>query len=200
MRHKPLTAGELLAQLDADPEYQARQAQTEKARRDREEALSAAEEPLVNALHSVGLSVASVWDLVNTRAKYSEALPVLIENLSKPYPVEIREGIARALAVRESAHFWDRLVALYQRERDPRVHEGLALSLSEAAHDQVFAQVAALMTDPANGDDRLHFLGALKRMRSPAALELIQTLASDPLFHHEIQRYLRARDNRKRRT
>lgn len=198
MRTKPITAEELLARLEADPEYRDRQARAEKGRLAREEKLDAAEEPLVNALRSVGVSVASVWDLVNTRAKYTEALPTLLEHLARPYPVEIREGIARSLAVRESRHAWNQLVEHYRLEHDPRVHEGLAIVLAEAAHEQVFDQVVMLMTDPKNGDDRIHLLRAVKRIRHPRAQEVIQGLASDPLFQYEVEKYLRGREKRRR--
>jgi hypothetical protein len=43
-----------------------------------------------------------VWDLVNTAESYSHLLDVLADHLTRPYQKRTREGIARALAVREA--------------------------------------------------------------------------------------------------
>jgi len=48
------------------------------------------------------LNVTSVWDLVNTRAPYPEAIPVLLEWLPRVRHPRIKEGIVRALTVKEA--------------------------------------------------------------------------------------------------
>jgi len=68
------------------------------------------EEPLVAALTSAGWPEAvrqcgdtrSVWDLVNTAEPYPHLLDTLADHLARPYHRRTREGIARALAVREA--------------------------------------------------------------------------------------------------
>jgi hypothetical protein len=48
------------------------------------------------------LNVTSVWDLVNTRAPYPEAIPVLLEWLPRVRHPRIKAGIVRALTVKEA--------------------------------------------------------------------------------------------------
>jgi hypothetical protein len=186
-------------QPDSDPEFQARRVQREAEFARRKAELDNAEIPLIEALHAAGVLVNQVWDLVNTRKPYPAALPVLIEHLRKTYPVEIREGIARALAVRESAFAWDTLAELFRQEQAPRVHEALALAVSEATDKRNLDKLIALAKDKVNGNDRLHLLPALKRLKDPSAFAAIEALASDPAFEYEISKYLRARNRRQHR-
>lgn len=76
-REKPITAEELLKRLEDDPAHRARQ---EALRKELQE-LSAIERELVFDLKANGVTVASVWDLVNTNESYANAIPVLIEHL-----------------------------------------------------------------------------------------------------------------------
>ena len=188
-----------MAQLDADPEFQARRAQREAEFARRKAELDKAEVPLIEALRAAGVLVNQVWDLVNTRKPYPTALPVLIEHIRKPYPVEIREGIARALAVRESAFAWGTLVELFRHEQEPRVHEALAIAVSEAADAENLDKLIALAKDKVNGDDRLHLLPALKRLKDPKAFAAIESLAKDPAFEYEVGKYRRAKNARQQR-
>lgn len=48
-------------------------------------------------LRAIGWPVSSVWDLVNTRQSYPEAVPVLMAHLDRPYDPRIREGISARL-------------------------------------------------------------------------------------------------------
>jgi hypothetical protein len=81
--------------------------QQQKAERDAkfvelERMFKADEEPLLQALHRVAVTVNSVWDLVNTTDSYVPAIPILAEFLSRPHHIRIREGIVRALTTPEA--------------------------------------------------------------------------------------------------
>jgi hypothetical protein len=131
-RRRPRTAQELLAELEADPEWMAglNARDAERARRDNE--WRAAEAPLVAELRDAGFDVKSAWDLVNTPQPYPEALPILLKHLVRPYPDRVREGIARALAVRgEAAFARDELCQLYDNEPDGTdAKTGMAVALA----------------------------------------------------------------------
>ena len=83
MKKKGTTAKELLDRLNIDPEWVAMTAEKER----KHNALSAdnrrAQTPLLADLCSAGYDLLSVWDLVNTSAPYSAALPVLLEHLDR---------------------------------------------------------------------------------------------------------------------
>lgn len=91
-----------MAGLNKNPQFQQQEQRRNQARRQFEGELRDNEEPLLNELKSAGLSVGSVWDLVNTKKSYLEAIPILGRHLALPYDLRIREGIARALTVPEA--------------------------------------------------------------------------------------------------
>lgn len=101
-KKKKVTAAELMARLSTDPEFVERERQQEEDRLKREAEFSVAEAPLVDELRAAGFKVQSAWDLVNTPGSYPKAVPILLAHLPRPYPAAVREGIARALAVRET--------------------------------------------------------------------------------------------------
>lgn len=101
-KKNPITVSEALGRLQSDPEYMRMKAEREKALAQREAELSLVEAPLIADLASVGVNVHSVYDLVNTASPYGHAIPVLLDHLRRQYPDVIREGIARALAVRQA--------------------------------------------------------------------------------------------------
>lgn len=84
---KTLTAAELLAKLNADPESVAQRETPDEAHLALESEPREAERLLVTALSRTGTSVTSVWDRVNTTRAYPEASPVLLEHLERPTPV-----------------------------------------------------------------------------------------------------------------
>lgn len=72
-KREPQTAAELMAELNADPVFQAAQSERERQRLEKVEKLKAASRPLDDALRAVcPLVVDGVWDLVNTRERYDE--------------------------------------------------------------------------------------------------------------------------------
>ena len=70
MMKKNKTAAELWAELESDPEYQRNRRKLEALRERTEKEVRIAEAPLVEALATTGTKVSSVWDLVNTKARY----------------------------------------------------------------------------------------------------------------------------------
>jgi hypothetical protein len=199
MKNKPIQADELMAKLNADPGFRDRQRAQDAviarkvAERLREEA------PIVRDLAAAGIDVKSVWDLVNTRKTPSAALPVLVEHLQRPYSNGVKEGIARALGVRESRFAWHRLVELFTAEPESRYREALAIAVAESADNAVLDELIALARDTRNGEYRVHLLSALKRSKDPRAFEAILSLAKDPAFEYEVNKYLSAREKRQHR-
>jgi hypothetical protein len=57
---------------------------------------------LLKEIELNGLKVNELWDLVNTREPYPEAIDILTEHLKKPYHIKNKEGIVRALGVKEA--------------------------------------------------------------------------------------------------
>ncbi|HEV2135966.1 MAG TPA: hypothetical protein VGR47_17140 [Terracidiphilus sp.] len=193
-RSKHITMDEWMRQLEADPEYVRRRSEREKEIQERKVILRAAEKPLLEDLAKVGLQVDTVWDLVNTSSPYSNALPVLLDHLQRPYPDEVREGIARALAVRSTRPIgWRILVNEFCKTASSNkgVKDGLAAALSGASDNTVLPELVALAKDQRHGDSRLLLLIGIRRSRRPEAKAAVAELARDPVLAKEIASWRR---------
>jgi HEAT repeat protein len=190
------TAAEVMAELAADPQFRARQ-------RDQEEALNKkvlewrkSERPLIRDLRQVGLSVGSVWDLVNTTTPYPQAIPILLTHLTLPYPQRVREGIARALAVPESKIGWNVLLDLFRSEPDETtvgVKWALGCVLAASADIDVLDDLIAVVNERRHGLNRAALLPALMRLPDPRAKATLASLREDPQLSDEVRRLTRRR-------
>ena len=102
LRRGEKTADELLAELNNDSDYVAMRARQEAEWVARREEGRMEEAMLLADLRRVGFTLSSVWDFVNTADSYPEAIPVLLDHLRRSYSAIHREGMARALSVREA--------------------------------------------------------------------------------------------------
>jgi hypothetical protein len=190
MTKKRITAAELMAKLEADPEFVAKRTKAEEERQKREAEYRRAEAPLVEELRAAGYAVQSVWDLVNTATPYPKALPILLNHLRRPYPGPVREGIARALAVPQAKFGWEILLTLFLEEREKRVKDGLACAIAATANDEVIGDVIALVRNPIHSS-RVLLLSALERSTDPRARATLVELENDPELKRESQAILR---------
>jgi len=188
---KRVTAAELLAQLEKDPDFVARREERDRAVEARAEALRVEEAPLVADLRAAGYDVTSVWDLVNSSLSYIDDVPLLLSHFVRPYSSSIRDGIARALGTPGAIEYWALLLNRYKSEEDFRVKDGLAAALAAIADDSVIDSVIALVRNSANGPSRLLLLRALAKSRVPEARETLVALRSDPFFEKEAKFLLR---------
>lgn len=155
--------------------------------------------PLINELKAAGFEVESPWDLVNTSEPYPEALPILLKHLQRPYPDAVREGIARALAVKPARFGWDVFKHLYKAEPEGRAKDGLAVAIGVTADDDMIDQVIALARDRRNGPSRLLLLRALEKSKDPRARAALMELGTDPDLQKEIPVILRRLARRRSR-
>jgi hypothetical protein len=194
----PMTASELLTELESDPEWVAAREQQERERHAQVAVWRKAEEPLVRELQEAGYEVETAWDLVNTAEPYPDALPILLEHLGRPYPDRVREGIARALAVRRDARFaWPALVFLYQREpAGTDAKNGLAAALAAISDRSTLPELIELVEDRRHGASRVLLIGGLTRSRQPEARAAVDRLQDDPEVGEEARHRVAARARR----
>jgi HEAT repeat protein len=158
---KPITAAELMAELDQDPEYVRHKEEKDRHFRALDEELARAEHPLVVDLNAAGFPVQSVWDLVNTRREYKQAIPVLFAHLAHPYPWRIREGIARALTVKYAGETAYRALLREFRNLSTSADEGqqgykwaLGNAISIVAGKAHYDDLVRLVCDKVHGTSR----------------------------------------------
>jgi hypothetical protein len=199
-----MTLAEHDAMLKATGQYDAmveKNRQQEQERQERVGEWREAEQPLVAELRAAGFAVESAWDLFNRKEPwntaedphpYTEALPILLEHLKRPYPDRVREGVARALAVPGIRFGWETLVWLYRQEPfGTDAKSGLAVAIGATADDEVMGEVIALLNDSRHGPSRVLLLSALGRSSLPSAREALVALESDPQLAREVEVLLR---------
>jgi hypothetical protein len=201
VKKKKITASELMAKLNADPEWVAARAKEEQERQNRQAESRRAEAPLLEELRSIGVAVNSSWDLINKAGAYPKALPILLKHLQRPYPDAVREGIARALAVPEAKFAWESLIRLYREEPESqrRSKDGIASAVAVIADDTKINDLISLVRDKQNGSSRLLLLSALERSSDPGAQKTLVELQKDPQLKKEIAVILRRIEKKNRK-
>lgn len=188
---RPINATELMARLQNDDEYRQRMQVAESDRQARAQELRSAEQPIVRDLRDVGIVVESVWNLVNTSKPYQSALPVLLVHLERGgYPERVMESLGRALAVKPSVVYWDRLRARYLSARSPGEEDGVAVALAGSATRAQFDDLVALLDVPERGNSRIYFLRPIKQLGGEKGKELVTLLQRDPTFEQEAKALL----------
>jgi hypothetical protein len=189
----PQSTQEFLDRLAADAQYQARKQAFDASLQSEQDFLAAAEKPIVDELNDIGVSVHSVWDLVNTSRRYTKALPILLRHLQEDYPERVRESIARAMAVPESRFAWDALLTLFRREFGGKANGikwALGVALAAAADDEVMPDLISLFQDKRHGENRVAFVEALARSGLANARLALEASRDDLDVAREISRVL----------
>jgi HEAT repeat protein len=145
---------------------------------------------LARELRATGVPVSDIWQLVNGKVQYRQAIPVLIdwlehvdERVPGPERAKVTEALARALTVpaaRPAAT--PVLINAFRRVSDP---SGMGLrwvignALSVVADDSVFDDVAALARDRGYGKGRQMVVLGLGRSSDPRAVPILLDLLND---------------------
>ena len=137
-----ITAGELMRQLEADPEWVAKRDAKATRRAERARQLADDEAPIIAELAVVGVTVSSIYDFVGKQLAPDCALPILVRHLNMEHPPRIREGLIRALGIpRARSVAFELLCDAYRSERDPTLRWVAANALAGMAR---FEEVAVL--------------------------------------------------------
>lgn len=138
------------------------------------------------------LHINSVFDLVNSKARYQDAIPALIKCLGMVSDNWIKEGIVRALTVKEARGKADKALVSEFRSL-PTEQEYFCLkwaignALSVVATDAVFDELVELVRDKRHGRAREMLAVAIGNMKNPAAADvLIELLGDEEVAGHAI--------------
>ncbi|MBM3235948.1 HEAT repeat domain-containing protein [Candidatus Poribacteria bacterium] len=145
---------------------------------------------VVKALQKVGIEVHSVYDLVNTSQSYEAAIPVLLKLLPEVKEEVIKEGIVRALTVKEARCLASRpLLNEFKLANLSQVNLKWAIgnALSMVAADDVFEELVELAKDKKHVQAREMLILALTNMKNPRAVDvLIEFLKDEEVAGHAI--------------
>lgn len=177
------TAGEVLKEQAGNLESRRRMAAREKERLARVAENQKAAAPVVADLVNAGFPVESVWDLVNKRLKYRDAIPILLEWLPSLSNQDVKEQIVRALSVKwAKADAAPLLVREFRRLEDPggsSLGWAIGNALEVVADDAVFDDLVKIVQDPSHGRARQMVAVALGNMKDPRAVDVLLGLLGD---------------------
>lgn len=188
-----ISATELMAQLQQDPEYQRKKQAADAERKARAQELRRAEQPIVTDLGAAGVEVNSVWDLVNTAEPYPAALPILMEHLERGgYPDRVMESLGRALAVKPAVAYWDRLKARYLSPRNSGEEDGTAVALAACATASQADDLIGFLSLSQRGDTRVYFIRPILEVGGQRGRRIVESLRSDTTLGKEARALLEA--------
>ncbi len=113
--------------------------------------MNASHTSLVQELRDAGVPVDDLWDLVNSRVDYPQAIPILLEWLDHRMPVtdrRAREGLVRALTTRAARPAAiPVLLREFRTAEDARYRWAVGNALSVIADASAFEAISELVMD-----------------------------------------------------
>ena len=143
--------------------------------------------PFTDDLCAVGIK-AYIWDLVNTSDRYPEAIPVLVRHLSRPYHRRNKEGIVRALAVKEAKGIANKAImdeylrSPKENPDEPWIYHfrwAFGNTMKVIVTESDFDDLIKIVFDETNGDSRDGFVEALSKLKAPEVMDALDRLAKD---------------------
>ncbi len=193
MAKKNKTTAELLAELNQNTSYQQQIEDKEREHKLQHELLQEDEEKISIALAKKGISLESIYDLVNTKKPYPDAIPVLVEFLANDELSSNRiiEGVIRALGVKEAIGIANEpLLKLYNRTKDKDTSYLWAIgnTMTVIICEKNIDEVAKIIEDKSNGMSRQMFVLALGNVPLEKSEDvLIQVLDDDEIAPHALE-------------
>lgn len=139
----------------------------------------------INRLNQFGFVISSVYDLLKTKKKYIDKIPVLIELLNYDFEeIKIKEGIVRALAIKEASGIANNaLFKEYYRsiiDKDKKLYcwtIGNTICFIVKKND--FDNLVNIVKNPQYGISRQMFVMALGRIKSEQTEQVLIDLLDD---------------------
>jgi HEAT repeat protein len=138
---------------------------------------------VAEALRRLGYDVDSVYDLVNMKSRYKDAIPVLVHYLGLVTDHGVKEGIVRALSVKEARGIAaEPLLSAFKDAGDGDVLLKWAIgnALSIVADESVHGDLVRLVQDRTHGKAREMLTVALGNIKEvPEVVQVLIDLLDD---------------------
>jgi len=140
---------------------------------------------VAEALQFAGLRVTSVYDLVNTASPYPEAIPILCRMLHEVRHPRIKEGILRALSVKEATPLGPDLIRMFRETTaNDRPSQSLKWvlgnTISVIADESMMSDVIELIENPEHGGARFMLPRALAKAKGQDRDRAVKVLLKAP--------------------
>lgn len=220
-RHEPRQKADFLEELANDAEYQARTREYEQrwaaeVAKNMEDAAG-----LHDELQHAGIHVIlepkpwepdgyegpprSISDLVNTKSRYPEAIPILVKHLQMEHRPDIRDAIIRALIVPEFQGIaTDALIEEFRKIDAPtdasaeyELKWNLGRAIAGAATPNSMPAILELVTDKKHGSAREYLPLGLRFLSKEEAKTILKPLLNDPDVRDRTMKTLKMISKRK---
>lgn len=137
---------------------------------------------LISELKNKNIVIKSIWDLVNTKEKYPQAIDVLLKYLPRIHNEKNKEGIIRALTVKEAKGLASAAL-IKEYELTPKEKDGLRWVIGNAIATVMTLQdvnwmISAVM-DKSNAGSRRQLIRGLGTVKSLEVQEVLNKLLDD---------------------
>jgi HEAT repeat protein len=142
-------------------------------------------------LKSVGVIIhEDIYELVNSREKYTEAIPILINLLPKIEESSLKEGLIRALSIKEAKGIADRI--LIEEFNKDSLNSYLRWAIGNALRFTLSKEnlegALEIASNKRFGSDRQEILTAISKFKDGRVEQiLIDSLDDDEIAVHAIQ-------------
>lgn len=192
MARGPVTAGELVTELQSDTAWVSQSQQRNQELAERAARIAREEAPVLSALADVGVITASIWSLWAAAKPDEKGVAVLIEQFHLPYSSTIRDHIARALGVSQARHLaWDFVVAEIRKGHPSEVTQGLFAALAGTAKRDDASLLVEMLSDERLAPERAMLIPKLMQSRQPAVRSALIEIADAPDLRDELGARLR---------
>ncbi len=183
-----MTAGEMLAQQAANPEYQAMRAERDRELATFAERRKQEQQPLLKDLAMAGVAVDWVGEILSIQVPDQRIYFVLLDHITKPYNPWLLEWIGRAIGSKSARLIvWDRPIKLLKTDAlQASAVTGVMIAISEMAQPSDLDTLIDLISDPSLGPSRIFLVGNLTRSKKPEARSALLRNQADPDLTKEI--------------
>lgn len=163
-----VSAADLMAELQQDPEYQKKRAERERAHEERVQQTQAAAEPVVRELQGAGFAVDAVEELAARYAPISQpGIDILLSWLSRVEDELVREMIVRALAATTEPFDGRPLARAFDESQSESLRWAIGNTMAVAHPTGLAEWVVKAVADPASGKARETLAVATANLTSP---------------------------------
>jgi hypothetical protein len=150
MSNKPKTSAELMAELQSDPEFRAREAEADRKRIVREQEHQRLMRPLLLRLEQIGVSGTTLQEIVRRFAPLSpDAIQILLSALPEIDAPRPKESIVRALGAASEPFDGRPLIECYEQTRDEGVKWAVLNTIALARPHSIETWLATIRHTPA---------------------------------------------------
>src|ERR1700759_3093148 len=137
---------------------------------------------LSQELKEAGVEFVDSWDMVNTKCPYPEAIEILIKHLPGNYHYRNKEGIIRALTVKDAKGKANSAL-IREYHEIPKEEDSLRWAIGNAfsaiiTKDDI-GQIWPIVEKKENGRSRQMFVRALGKIKSKKSEEVLINLLDD---------------------